>query len=103
MPIINNYAFFKWDSSGYLIAGERKSLVRFCSNCPVIMCVKENDILSGWYVRSEVGSGLLYWCNSADVPQIGAVVFAPLFCAPKPAPIKVLPSSNKMSYIWGVQ
>jgi hypothetical protein len=26
-------------------------------------------------VRSEVGLGLLYWCISGDVPQIGAMVF----------------------------
>jgi hypothetical protein len=31
--------------------------------------------MSGWGVRSEVGSGLLYWCNSGDVLQIEAVVF----------------------------
>jgi hypothetical protein len=26
-------------------------------------------------VRSEVGLGLLHWCNSGEVMQIGAVVF----------------------------
>jgi hypothetical protein len=44
-----------------------------------VMGVVRNEVLSGWWVRSEVGSGSLYWCNSGDVPQIGAVVFALLF------------------------
>ncbi len=33
------------------------------------------EFVSGWLVRSEVGSGLLQWCNSIDVRQIGAEVF----------------------------
>ncbi len=37
--------------------------------------------------RSEVGSGLLYWCNSRDVLQIGAVVFSTGVSVPKFAPI----------------
>jgi hypothetical protein len=44
--------------------------------------------------------GLIYWCNSGDVPQIGAVVNAVLFNVFKPAPIIGLfstsPSSNRV-------
>jgi hypothetical protein len=32
-------------------------------------------VVLGWLVRSEVELGLLHWCNSGDVMQIGAVVF----------------------------
>ncbi len=64
-------------------------------------------VLSVWQVGSEVGSGLLYWCNSRDVLQIWAVVFCTGSSVPNPVPILGLfsssPSSNQTSYLRGVQ
>ena len=40
-----------------------------------------------WWVRSKIGSGLLYWCNSEDVLQIGAVAFCTVSSLPNPVPI----------------
>ncbi len=58
-------------------------------------------------VRSEVGLGLLCWCNYRYVPQIEAVVFCTGSSVLNPAPIIGLfsssPSSNKTYYIRGVQ
>jgi len=31
-------------------------------------------VVLGWKIRSEVGLGLLFWCNSGDELKIGAMV-----------------------------
>ncbi len=48
----------------------------------------------GWWVRSEVGLGLFYWCNSRDVPQIGTMVFCNGNNVINPVPIKELSSTS---------
>ncbi len=55
--------------------------VRSC--CSNVQCV-----LSGLQVRSEVRSGLQYWCNSGDVLQVGAVVFCTGSGVPSPEQLK---------------
>ncbi len=99
------WSIFFWCDNWHYHSG--KSWERFYSDSPVIMWVMGNGMLSGWLVGSDVGLGLLYWCNSGDVPRIGAVVFWTSSNGPNPAPIIGLfsssMSSNQMSYLRGVQ
>jgi hypothetical protein len=64
------------------------------------------DVVLGWQVRSKVGSGLLFWCNSGDVLPIWAVVFSTDNSVLNPSPIvgllSSLPSSNQTSFLGGV-
>ncbi len=57
-------------------------------------------------VRSEVGSGLLYWCNARDVLQFRPLYHRTGYSVLNPAPIIGLfssPTSNLTSYLRGVE